>query len=173
MMQQSINVPFLNYTIMSCTFDAFISFPDYAPTLRSHKITSRGYYTSLDDVIHELHNLYYEHKYISEVSTAFRKYGYLADTLQNVRACVIQIKPMLRNTDWVCVLENRTLMHHSDQANRVIYLRMHDYVNERQKYCQHIRNIIICGMLGLFAIIGIIVSLTCIIEMLASSEPYM
>lgn len=139
----------------------FVSFPNYKPTLHTHNISIRNYYTCLEDVIRILYELRYDDKHIREVYAAFHESGYLNDTLLNVRACIIQLKP-----NKICLLENTTATVRSE---RVMFIRMYEFTGGAQQRCNTIQNAIVYIVLGLFAIVGLNISLSKLFEMFISS----
>jgi hypothetical protein len=148
------------------SFQNFISFPNYTPTLRTNKVIVRNNYARVEDVIRTLYELHYNDKHIREVYAAFHESGYLIDTLMNVRACVIQLEPICCSCDKIHVLENTTLTVRSE---RVMYIRMYEFTGGTQRRCKDIQNAMFCVFLGLFAIVGLVVSLREIGELVISS----
>lgn len=149
----------------SFSFPTFLSFPNYTPTLRSSKIIRRGNYVRLEDVIRSLYELNFHDHHIREVYAAFHESGYLMHTLQSVRAVVIQIEPICCTMDKIHVLDNSAVA----RSERVMYIRMHDFVGGERRRCNDIQNAALLTLLGLFAILGIILSLRSMFEMIISS----
>lgn len=148
------------------SFQYFISFPNYTPTLRTSNIITRSHYKRVEDVIRTLYELHYNDKHIREVYTAFHESGYLIDTLMNVRACVLQLEPICCGSDKICLLENASLTVRSE---RVMYIRMYEFTGGTQRRCRDIQNAMFCVFLGLFAIVGLVVSLREVGELFISS----
>ena len=138
------------------SFHNFVSFPNYKPTLRINKVISQQNYTRVEDIIRILYDLHYNDKHIREVYAAFHESGHFIDTLMNVRACVIQLEPICCGFDKICILENTTMTVRSE---RVMYIRMYEFTGGTKRRCNYIQNSMFCVLLGLFAIIGLAISI--------------
>jgi hypothetical protein len=98
--------------------------------------------------------------------SGFHESNYLIETLQNVRACIIQIEPAYCNVDKTCVLENKMI----PISERVMYIRMYDYTGGKRTKCNQIYFAFFMFILGLFAITGIALSLYSMFDMITSSS---
>jgi hypothetical protein len=148
------------------SFQDFVSFPNYKPTLRINKVIFQYNYTRVEDVIRTLYALHYNDKHIRKVYSAFHESGHLIDTLMNVRACVIQLEPICCGFDKICILENTTMTVRSE---RVMYIRMYEFTGGTKRRCNDIQNAMFCVLLGLFAIVGLVLSIRETIDMVISS----
>ena len=144
---------------MQLSFHNFLSYPNYQPTLRSNKVVFRGLYTTLEDIIRNLQRLNFQDQHIRQVYSAFYEYG-LVHTLKTVRAVIIQTEPVCCGFDKIYVLDNTAV----PLSERVLYIRMHDYAGGKLRRCNDIKKTMLFILLGLFAIIGLVISLRALFD---------
>jgi hypothetical protein len=151
---------------MQLSFQNFLSYPNYQPTLRSNKVVFRGRYTTLEDIIQNLYRLNFQDQHIREVYSAFHESGYLVNTLQTVRAVIIQTESVCCGFDKVHVLDNTAV----PLSERVLYIRMHEYAGGKLRRCYDIQKASFYILVGLFAITGLAISLRALLGMITYSS---
>lgn len=141
--------------------ESFVSFPNARSFLVDKQVVYTKHYASLEHIIHILYRANFTNSHIRNVYTAFHESEYLLNCLHNVCVCIIQV-----GVNEVYVLTNR----HYPLTERAMYIRMHDFTNGKRVQCNQVKSAICMTSLGLFAILGIVISLVRAIELISYSN---